>query len=196
MRKYSSNLAFVDLLFNLLVGFTCLFVIAFLLINPIAKRGTVDPPVKLMVEMTWDDESQVDIDLYVKGPGGRTVFYLTKENGYITLKRDDLGIRNDKYIINGQEVEVRRNYEITTLTALPDGDYVINIHYFHVRGGPEEVNVRVTNLERFGVVFDGKVTVNPRQEHTMVVFQVKDGVITNVRTDVKIKLRGGGTIDP
>ena len=31
MRRYSSNLAFVDLLFNLLVGFTSLFVIAFLL---------------------------------------------------------------------------------------------------------------------------------------------------------------------
>jgi len=31
MRRYSSNLAFVDLLFNLLVSFTSLFVIAFLL---------------------------------------------------------------------------------------------------------------------------------------------------------------------
>ena len=44
MRKYSSNLAFVDLLFNLLVGFTSLFIIAFLMINPIAKDGEVTPP--------------------------------------------------------------------------------------------------------------------------------------------------------
>lgn len=56
MKKYSSNLAFVDLLFNLLVGFTCLFIIAFLMINPISKKGVVEPPVKLMIEMRWDKE--------------------------------------------------------------------------------------------------------------------------------------------
>ena len=33
-RKFHSNLAFVDLLFNLLVGFTSMFILAFLLINP------------------------------------------------------------------------------------------------------------------------------------------------------------------
>ena len=38
MRKYSSNLAFVDLLFNLLVGFTSLLLLAFLLINPDCRR--------------------------------------------------------------------------------------------------------------------------------------------------------------
>ena len=65
MRKYSSNLAFVDLLFNLLVGFTSLFVIAFLLINPIAKSGVIDPPIRLMIEMRWDDSSPRDIDLHV-----------------------------------------------------------------------------------------------------------------------------------
>jgi len=43
MRKYSSNLAFVDLLFNLLVGFTSLLLLAFLLINPIADEGKIDP---------------------------------------------------------------------------------------------------------------------------------------------------------
>lgn len=196
MRKYSSNLAFVDLLFNMLVGFTCLFVIAFLLINPIAKQGTIDPPVKLMIEMSWDDDSHNDIDLYVKGPDGRPVYYANKENGYITLKRDDLGLRNDTYIVNGQEVMVKRNYEIITLTDLPDGDYVINIHHFSTRGGPEEVSVKVTNLARFGVVFDGNATVSSKQEHTMIVFQIRNGEIIKVRSDIQVKLRGRGVVDP
>ena len=89
MRKYSSNLAFVDLLFNLLVGFTCLFVIAFLLINPIAKSGVVDPPIVLMIEMTWEDTSDTDIDLYLRGPDGAIIYYASRDNGYATLKRDD-----------------------------------------------------------------------------------------------------------
>ena len=190
MRKYSSNLAFVDLLFNLLVGFTCLFVIAFLLINPIAKNGVVDPPIKLMVEMTWDDESSADIDLYVMGPDRVPVFYANKENGYITLKRDDLGLISDKYEVNGKRVTVKRNYEIITLTDLPDGDYVINIHHFSSRSGPEEVKVRVTNIQRYGIVSDSNFTISSKQEHTMIVFQVKNGIITNLRDDIQIKIRG------
>lgn len=190
MRKYSSNLAFVDLLFNLLVGFTCLFVIAFLLINPIAKNGVVDPPIKLMVEMTWDDNSSADIDLYVMGPDRVPVFYANKENGYITLKRDDLGLVSDKYEVNGKRVTVKRNYEIITLTDLPDGDYVINIHHFSSRSGPEEVKVRVTNIQRYGIVSDSNFTISSKQEHTMIVFQVKNGIITNLRDDIQIKIRG------
>ena len=190
MKKYSSNLAFVDLLFNLLVGFCCLFVIAFLLINPIAKKGVIDPPIKFMIEMSWDDESSNDIDLYVMGPDKVMVFYANKQNGYITLKRDDLGLVNDKYTVNGHTVSVKRNYEIITLTDLPDGDYVINIHHFSSRGGPEEVNVKVTNIEHYGVIFDGKNTVSSKQEKTVIVFQVVDGKIVNVRNDIQIRLRG------
>ena len=115
MRKYSSNLAFVDLLFNLLVGFTSLFVIAFLLINPIAKQGVVDPPVKVMFEISWDDKSYHDIDLYLKGPDNQVVYYANKSNGYITLKRDDLGFQTDTYEVNGKIEIVERNYEITTM---------------------------------------------------------------------------------
>jgi uncharacterized protein YfaP (DUF2135 family) len=167
-----------------------LFVIAFLLINPIAKNGVVDPPIKLMVEMTWDDESSADIDLYVMGPDRVPVFYANKENGYITLKRDDLGLVSDKYEVNGKRVTVKRNYEIITLTDLPDGDYVINIHHFSSRSGPEEVKVRVTNIQRYGIVSDSNFTISSKQEHTMIVFQVKEGIITNVRDDIQIKIRG------
>ena len=133
MRKYSSNLAFVDLLFNLLVGFTSLFVIAFLLINPIAKQGVVDPPVKVMFEISWDDKSYHDIDLYLKGPDNQVVYYANKSNGYITLKRDDLGFQTDTYEVNGKIEIVERNYEITTMSSLPDGYYIVNVH-FYARG--------------------------------------------------------------
>lgn len=195
MRKYSSNLAFVDLLFNLLVGFTCLFVIAFLLINPIAKSGLIDPPVKIMVEMDWDDDSLEDMDLYVKGPHGKIVWYGNRENGYITLKRDDLGRENDTYEVNGRKVVIRSNYEITTATDLPDGDYAVNVHYFSDRKeGPIEVNVKITNIAKFGVVFEGRVTLNTRQERTVVVFRVVDGEVVDMRNDVQIKMRGIGDV--
>jgi hypothetical protein len=188
MRKYSSNLAFVDLLFNLLVGFTCLFVLAFLLINPIAKKGVVDPPVLMMIEMEWDDNSREDIDLYVKGPDGNIVYYLYKENGYITLKRDDLGLRNDSFYVNGILTEVHRNYEVTTMTVLPDGDYIVNAHYFS-QGAPIKVRLRVVGIQPFVVYYEGDVDLAARQEATALVFKVRDGEVTGIRTDVDVRLR-------
>jgi hypothetical protein len=192
MRKYSSNLAFVDLLFNLLVGFTSLFVIAFLLINPIAKNGVVDPPIRLMIEMSWHDDSHNDIDLYLKGPDGATISYRNKANGYITLKRDDIGAQSDTYEVNGRTVLVSRNYEIMTLTDLPDGDYVVNVHFYSRKDGTfitQDVNVRVTNLQPYGSVFEGSVEISKFQEKTLVVFRVEDGKIVDKRTDVQVRLR-------
>ena len=40
-RRKAGNLAFNDLLSNVLVGFVMLFVIAFLLINPITKKNDI-----------------------------------------------------------------------------------------------------------------------------------------------------------
>lgn len=189
MRKYSSNLAFVDLLFNLLVGFTCLFVIAFLLINPISKTGTIDPPVRLMVEALWPDDSVVDIDLYVKGPDGTPVYYGNKDNGYITLKKDDLGPSSDRSFVDGEWTVILRNYEITTATSLPDGDYIINVHNFSLGKGKEEVTVRVTNLAHFDIVVDRTVVIDSRQEKTIVVFTVKDNRVVSQNTDLQVDMR-------
>ena len=41
-NKYKSTIGFTDLLFNLLVGFVYLFIIAFILINPIQKKHRIE----------------------------------------------------------------------------------------------------------------------------------------------------------
>jgi len=40
--KYVSNVAFTDLLFNIVVGLAFLFLLAFILMNPIAKEKDVE----------------------------------------------------------------------------------------------------------------------------------------------------------
>jgi hypothetical protein len=42
-RSDHVGVGFTDLLFNALLGFVVMFVLAFLLINPIAKSGAIDP---------------------------------------------------------------------------------------------------------------------------------------------------------
>jgi hypothetical protein len=191
MKKYSSNLAFIDLLFNMLTGFTCLFIISFLLINPVAKDGVVEPPVKLIVEARWDDESKYDVDLWVSSPNS-LVGYISKESGYATLSRDDLGRENDTYIINGEKKTIKRNYEVTNFTALPDGEYVINVHMFSGTYPTNEmkVNVRITQVAPFNTVYEGDVTLRfAKEEKTAVSFVVRNGEITDINTDLQRKVR-------
>ena len=62
-RSYGSQVAFIDLLFNTLVGFVFLFVMAFILINPIAKKSNVEIVAEFIVKINWPSDSPDDIDL-------------------------------------------------------------------------------------------------------------------------------------
>lgn len=63
MSKYSSSTSFIDLLFNLLLAFVCLFILSFLLVNPQKDSGKIDPSVEFMIIASRDDDSRNDIDL-------------------------------------------------------------------------------------------------------------------------------------
>ena len=113
MRKYSTNLGFVDLLFNLLVGFCSLLLIAFLLINPIADEGKIDPRSEFLIVATWPDNSVMDIDLWVKGPDDSVVSFKNKDGNWIVLERDDLGISNDFVMVNEKPKKIVENLRKT-----------------------------------------------------------------------------------
>ena len=83
--KYKTGWGFIDLLFNLLVGFTFMFILAFMLINPVAKKETVDPKAEYLVVVTWDDNSVYDIDTWVKDNDNNVVSFRGKDVALITL---------------------------------------------------------------------------------------------------------------
>ena len=64
-RSYGSQVAFIDLLFNTLVGFVFLFILAFILINPIAKKSDIEVVAEFIVKINWPDASPDDIDLWM-----------------------------------------------------------------------------------------------------------------------------------
>ena len=69
-ERYKSTIAFTDLLFNILVGFAFLFIIAFLLIKPEAKKQDFERKAEFVVVMEWDKLAHGDLDLYVQDPTG------------------------------------------------------------------------------------------------------------------------------
>ena len=187
IRRRNIGPSFTDLLFIVSMGFMLLVFMMVPFLNPIAKTGKIDPPIAMMIEAIWNVEKDTDIDLYVKGPDGAIVYYGNKSNGYITLKKDDLGHSTDKVVIDGRTVTIPRNYEITTLTALPDGWYTINAHLF--TGKEETATVRVTDIMQFRVVYEGSFTIRARQEKTFISFRVKDGKVVELDQQVEHKLR-------
>ncbi len=189
IKKRDNNTPALDMMFMVALAFLLLIFMMIPFLNPITKNGTIDPPIAMMIEATWDVENDTDVDLYVKGPDGRVVYYANKSNGYITLKKDDLGHSTDKIVIDGQTVTIPRNYEITTLTALPDGWYTVNAHLF--AGKAETATIRVTNILSFDVIFEGSFDLTLRQEKTFISFLIKDGKVIELDQQVEHKLRRG-----
>ena len=81
-----------------------LFLISFLLINNPAKTSEIEYKAEIIVVMSWQDDHEGDIDLWVETPNGK-VSYINPVAGHVHLDKDDLGIRNDYYTLPNGQVE-------------------------------------------------------------------------------------------
>lgn len=121
---------FTDLLFNALLTFTFLFLVALLLLNPPAKSGIVDPKAEFLVTVSWPDGNPNDIDIWAAGPGDKRVSYKRPQDGLMHLDRDDRGLINDTQVVNGKQIINPLNQEVLTIRGRPPGEFIINVHYF------------------------------------------------------------------
>jgi hypothetical protein len=196
MRKYSNNLAFTDLLFNLLIGFTSLLLIAFLLINPIAEEGKIDPRSEFIITSSWDDESGIDIDLWVKGPDKTIVGFSAKDGGYMVLERDDLGDANDTIQLNGETITIERNLETLSINAIIPGEYVVTVHNFSTTREsaneeyPTLVTIDIMDMHPFSLDMSRSVKVKFKEEVSVFSFMVdNDGNIYDMNDQIDTKIR-------
>ena len=174
-KRYSSFDPFTDLLFNILLGFTFLFFITMLFINPITKLGNVNMKAEYIITVDWKDSLPDDIDLWVKDPNGEIVSYLKKDAGWLHLDRDDRGIVNDKIIIDGKEVIYPINREVVTLRGIIPGEYVVNLYlYDHRSNSPVEAKIIIEKVNpSLRLVFVGDVILkNEDAEITITKFRL------------------------
>jgi len=184
-RRYSSNLSFIDMLFNILVGFVFLFIIAFLMINPITKKNDIPTKAEIMVMLDWEDESVDDIDIWLLPSNSKNipVSFKVKSSGLWHLDRDDLGTSNDVVEIDGRPVVLKLNREIVTMRGIQEGDVLINIHIYSKRdASPTPFTVTVMDVNPFREVYVYKgISSEPNQMFALPGFTVdSDGIITNV----------------
>ena len=130
-NRFKSTTGLNDLLFNLLVGFVFLFVVAFLLINPPTKKSDAPKKAEYIIIIEWDPEVNDDIDLWVKDPMGNVVSFTNKMGGLLNLEKDDLGWQNDVWLQpNGKEVIIPINREVITIRGIVPGKYQVATHVY------------------------------------------------------------------
>lgn len=168
-----------------------LFLISFLLINNPAKTSEIEYKAEIMIVMSWQDDHEGDIDLWVETPEGK-VSYINPVAGHVHLDKDDLGVRNDYYTLpNGTVEKIYLNREIVTLRALQPGDYVVNAHYYSSPtvnsmkpggGIPADVSIEVLRLNPFQIISSESKRLEARgQEETFVRFTLdEDGAAVKI----------------
>jgi len=183
-RTRSSSDPFTDLLFNALLGFTYLFLIAIMFMNPVAKKGIIDPKAEYIITVTWPDNNPDDIDTWVEDPNGNVVWFRNREAGLIHLDRDDRGTANDTININGTEIQNPLNQEVVTIRGVVPGEYVVNLHYYATETGqPIKATVSVAKVNpALEIVYYGEsILAEKGDEVTAVRFVIdKSGKVEQI----------------
>lgn len=195
-RKAESEVdPFYDLLFNMLIAFVFLFIIALLAMNPRAlKAGDIPAKAEFIITVSWPDMNPDDIDTWVEDPAGNLVWFRAREAGLMHLDRDDRGLANDTLIVNGREIVNPLNQEVVTLRGIASGEYTVNVYYYDSKDGkPVEVSVSVVKVNpRAEVVYYGQTTLARKGvEATAVRFTVlPGGDVGNINTLPKSLVQG------
>lgn len=186
-RRTGSNLAFNDLLFNVLIGFVMLFVIAFLMINPIAKKADIPVKAEFMIVLEWDEDAHDDLDLWMQLDKNKPVGFTNREDTPLHLDRDDLGTTNDRIVVDGKVIFIKTNRETITVRGIIPGDYFVTVHMYSKKAAVVPYTVTVMKVNPFRQVYSltGEFLVN-REIQRLPAFTVDaNGRVTSVFEHVR-----------
>ena len=160
--QYHSNTSFLDLLFNTLVGFVMLFIIAFLLISPIKKKKEIEQKAEYVITVSWPNDHSDDVDTWLEDPMEKLMSFRTKEIGLMHLDRDDLGTTNDRIIVDGKVIFIKTNRETITIRGIIPGDYFVTVHAYSKKAVSVPYTVTVMKVNPFRQIYSltGEFLVN------------------------------------
>ena len=177
--RYKNSIGFTDMLFNMLLGFVFLFIIAFILINPITKKSDAPKKAEYLIVIEWDNDKNDDVDLWVRDPMGNTVSFVTRASGLLNLEKDDLGKSNDAVVLSDGTVKVLNiNREVVTIRGIVPGVYNVQAHIYSRKGlikeeKPGTIIVKVIKVNPYGEVYTGSTPYSIRgQQITMLNFKI------------------------
>ena len=193
LNRSKRGSSFTDFLFNMLLIFLVLLALLMMLPKkPQEAAGDIEVKAEYLIILSWEKSSPVDLDLWIKTPEGRKVFFKQKDGKGIRLDRDDLGAASDTI----GETVIEINEEVATIRGTVSGDYVINAHvYYSVSGGHMDAlpaTIRIIKLNPYIEVYKGShIFSEVNEEHTFVKITFNDdGIVENKVTDHFERLAG------
>jgi hypothetical protein len=171
-------------LLKMIQALTFFFILAVLFMNPVAKKGIIDPKAEYLITVTWPDNNPDDIDAWVEDPNGELVWFRSRDAGLIHLDRDDRGLLNDTLEINGEIVKNPLNQEVVTVRGVVPGEYIVNVHYYATETDkPVPVTVRVDKVNpSLEVIYYDTLTLDKKgDEKTALRFRInQDGRVSDI----------------
>ena len=123
-----NDVVFRDVILLALTGFISMVILLIPFVNPpTEEEASSTPPGNVIVELFWDNERDVDIDLWVQAPDDIPVGYSNKGGLFFNLLRDDLGIYKDNSPVN---------YEVSYSRGISEGVYIANVHLYREDNTP------------------------------------------------------------
>jgi hypothetical protein len=176
-NRFKGLTSFLDLLWILLAGFGAMFIIAYLLIQPVPKEADIIKKAEYIIVLEWDANSRDDLDLWVMNPRGEIVSFRNKTAGFMNLEKDDLGSKNDTIVDEyGVSRVIKINREVVTLRGVISGEYKVMVHVYNRMPNtqpPTEFTVEVIKINPYRSVFHQKGTyLKKGQEFSIVRFGV------------------------
>lgn len=132
-KKYDFRTAFIDLLINVLTGMVFLFMITTLLITTKVKdeEAGVKKDAQYIITMSWPNNVNCDVDIWVRDPNNRVVSYQAKDVGIMHIERDDQGWINDLITyLKLQPSQQLNNSETWVLRGKLAGKFTVNVHLY------------------------------------------------------------------
>lgn len=175
-------------------------VILFIMVNPNQKKEDgIKPKIEYLITIDWPKDLNYDVDIWIKDPSGKILYYDDKEVDFLNLERDDLGKKNNTVDIDGSVVTVISNQELVSMRGFKPGEYVINAHLYSAdqRATPAavppfKVTLRITKLNpSVVVVYEGQAEISSiRQEAHLVRFRLdSDGRSSGFTNELPTTIR-------
>jgi len=134
---------------DLLLCVVCVVIVA---VAPTkAKVDGVKPKAEYLIQLDWDINRDVDIDLWVVGPTKKPVFYGSRQVGCAELDRDSLGFSTSMVKLDdGTTVKAKAYIETVSLRCIEPGHWDVGVNRFsdHIGEGGEPItaHVEITSL--------------------------------------------------
>jgi hypothetical protein len=164
-----------------------LVAILFLLKTEEEKTKMRPPNVIYEVILTWDGNSEDDLDLYVQSSTGHIVSFNNREGGQgslISLDHDALGKRRNNSLEEGVQGQVVSfNEEIVSFRGITKGENIVTVHVYAKRDQtPTKAKIKLIKIKPYKeiIVKDKEFSTTGEQKTAFRFVTDENGQIVDI----------------